>query len=196
MSVVTDAHMDTAAPFRPYLLGNEHILWSGQPKQGLMLTGRDALLIPFSLMWGGFAIFWNAMVWMIPSMGDGQANPGWFFKLWGLPFLVVGLYMIAGRFFHDARIRKTLFYAVTDQRVMMLRGTKITSLDIDRLPRLELSEFRDGTGTVAFEASGNIFSYGWNGFGTWLPSLGGTAEFLRIDAPREIYEMIRNRTRQ
>ncbi|MFK5073636.1 hypothetical protein ACI4BE_29325, partial [Klebsiella pneumoniae] len=84
---------------------------------------------------------------MMPTASHDQANPVWFFKLWGLPFLIVGLYMIIGRYFHDAHIRKTVFYAVTDQRILVLRGSKITSLDIDRLPRLELSEFRDGTGT-------------------------------------------------
>ncbi|MGL4313967.1 MAG: hypothetical protein ACRCSO_08245 [Sphingomonas sp.] len=157
-----------------------------------MLTGRDALLVPFSLMWGGFVIYWNAIVWMMPTASHDQANPVWFFKLWGLPFLIVGLYMIIGRYFHDAHIRKTVFYAVTDQRILVLRGSKITSLDIDRLPRLELSEFRDGTGTIAFEASVAI---GRNGFGTWLPSLSGAAEFLRINDPRKIYEMIRNRVR-
>lgn len=124
-------------PFQPYLFPGERILWSGQPKQGLMFTGKDKLLIPFSLLWGGFAIFWNAMVWLAPSIASPGSNPDWFFKLWGLPFLVVGLYVIAGRFFHDAHIRKNLFYAVTDQRILTLRGSKIVSLDVYRLPRLE-----------------------------------------------------------
>lgn len=182
-------------PFQPYLLAGERILWSGQPKQGLALSGRDALLIPFSLMWGGFAIFWNALVWFAP-FGEGSAeNPDWFFKLWGLPFLVVGLYLIAGRFFHDARIRKSLSYAVTDQRVLVLRGSKITSLDIHRLPRLELSEHRDSTGTLAFEP-GNAMSFGgMNGFGWWLPGLGAATQFFRIREPRKVYEIIQNQAR-
>ena len=140
-------------PLQPYLLTGERILWTGQPKQGLALTGKDAFLIPFSLMWGGFAIVWNAMVWLAPFDTSTGGGPGWLFKLWGLPFLIIGLYLIAGRFFHDAHIRKKLFYAVTDQRILVLRGSKLTSLDIHRLPRLELSEHRDGSGNLAFEAS-------------------------------------------
>ena len=182
-------------PFQRYLLTGERILWSGQPRQGLALSGRDAFLIPFSLLWGGFAIFWNAMVWLAPIDSNSGSGPGWFFKLWGLPFLVIGLYLIAGRFFHDARIRKKLFYGVTDQRVLVLRGHKITSLDIHRLPRLELSEHRDGTGTLAFEEGSNMAWGGMNGFNWWLPALGSTTQFFQIQNPRQVYELIRNQAR-
>jgi hypothetical protein len=178
--------------FRPYLLTGERILWSGQPKQGIALSKRDTFLIPFSLMWGGFAIFWNAMVWLVPFDSSSNGDPGWFFRLWGLPFLVIGLYFIAGRFFHDAHIRKNLSYAVTDQRVLVVRKSKITSLDIHRLPRLELSEHRDGTGTLVFEASSNAYWAGMNGFSWWLPSLSSEVQFFRIGNPRKVYEIIRD----
>ena len=154
------------------------------------MSGKDGFLIPFSILWGGFAIFWNALVWLAPF--EGGDAPGWFFKLFGLPFLVFGIYLIAGRFFHDARIRSKLFYAVTDRRILILNGSRFTSLDIQRLPRLDLTEHRDGTGTLAFEAS-NIFSPGsMNGFAWWVPSLGSAAQFFRIQSPRHVYEIIRN----
>lgn len=185
-----------AQPFQPYLFSGERILWSGRPKQGVALSGRDSFLVPFSLMWGGFAIFWNVSVWMLPFGGaNSDGEPDWFFKLWGLPFLLVGLYLIAGRFFHDAHIRKKLFYAVTDQRVLTLRGSKIVSLDIHRLPRLELSEHRDGTGTLAFEANNTFSMGGMNGLSWWLPSIGASSQFFRIDGSRKVYEIIRDQSK-
>ncbi len=141
-------------------------------------------------MWAGFAIFWNATVWMAPFGNGGGDGPGLFFKLWGLPFLIVGLYLIVGRFFHDAYLRKRLVYAITDRRVMTLRGARFSSLDIARLPRLDLDEHRDGSGTIAFESGPSMFYGGRQGFGWWVPALEGTAKFFRIQQPRTVYELI------
>ena len=180
---------------RPFLLAGERIVWSGQPQQGLALSGKDALLIPFSLLWGGFAIFWNAMVRTMHPDGPG---PDLFFRLWGLPFLVAGLYIMVGRFWHDAAIRKRLVYAVTNERVLVVRGwnpAKLISLDIRRLPRLELTEHRDGSGTIAFEGGSMFSGNAMNGMGWWVPALSGSAQFFRIADPRKVYETIQTQSR-
>jgi hypothetical protein len=181
-----------AQPFQPYLFENERVVWTGQPKQGISLSGKDVLLIPFSLMWGGFVIFWNVGVW--GGLGDDQAAPV-FLRLWGIPFLLVGLYFIFGRFLHDAYIRKHLRYAVTDQRILVLRRAKFTSLDIHRLPKLELFEHRGQTGTLRFEADSSGPWSGMNGLNWWLPSLGSAAQFFCIDKARRVYELIQNQLR-
>ena len=178
-------------PFEPFLFTGERILWTGQPKQGLQLSGKDVFLIPFSLMWGGFALFWNIGVWGLPF--GGEAAP-LFFRLWGLPFLLAGAYLIIGRFFHDAAVRKRTYYAVSDQRILIRRGlssAKLVSLDIHRLPMLELSEHRDASGTIAFDTAGYAFCGGYNGFAWWAPSLDRTPQFIRIANPRPVYELIR-----
>lgn len=186
----------SSQPFQSYLLAGERILWTGQPKQGLVFSGKDILLVPFSLMWGGIAIAWNAAAWFQAFGGGSGDGPDWFFRLWGLPFLVVGLYLIAGRFLHDASLRRGLHYAVTDQRVLVVRGAKFISLDIRRLPRLDLAEYRDGSGTLAFEADhGMAWGMSWggtNGFGWWVPALASTTRFFRIRDARKVYELVRN----
>ena len=79
------------ADIQSYFLPREKLLWLGRPKQGLMFSKKDLLQVPFSLMWGGFAIFWE-------SMAVRQVNAPFFFKLWGIPFVLIGLYLIIGRF--------------------------------------------------------------------------------------------------
>jgi hypothetical protein len=182
-------------PFQAYLLPGERTLWTGQPKQGIVLSGGDVFLIPFSLLWGGFAIFWNFSVWTFPQTGE---HIDWFFRLWGLPFLVAGLYLIAGRFIHDAAIRRHQFYAVTDLRILIrggLSSTKLKSPDIKLLPKLELSEHRDGTGTIELDGDSSFFGSGRNGFGYWTPALSNATRFFRIDNPRKVYEIIRSHSR-
>ena len=118
--------------------------------------------------------------------------------LWGVPFLIAGIYLIFGRFFHDAAIRKRLSYAVTDQRTLVLKGlssAKLKSLDIDRLPKLELSEHGDGTGTIEMEGDSSFFGSRMNGFGYWTPALSNATQFFRIDQPRKVYELIRDQPR-
>lgn len=165
-----------------HLLPLERIVWSGRPSTGVMVRPIEALLIPFSLLWGGFALFWNVSVWST----DGPI----FFKLWGLPFLVAGIYITVGRFWIDMRARRAMLYVVTDKRILILKkngAASSKSLDIKRLPALELNEKADGTGTLKF-GSGGMFNSG--NFGIWSPAFDSTPQFLGIDDVRRVYEVV------
>jgi len=128
----------------------EKLLWSGRPRQGLMLRPSDALFIPFSLMWGGFALFWETSV-----IREGASV---FFMIWGVPFVAVGLYITVGRFFVDARIRERTAYGVTNERVVIVSGLfkpAVKSLSLRTLSDISLTERGDGSGTISFGPSGN-----------------------------------------
>ena len=67
---------DPATQLAPYLLPNERLLWVGRPDPEVLFTPIDAFLVPFSIMWGGFAVFWEAGV--ISSGGPPRPADGFF----------------------------------------------------------------------------------------------------------------------
>lgn len=127
------------------LLPDERVLWQGQPRQGVILRAQDAFTIPFSLLWCGFAVFWEATV-----IASGAP---FFFKLFGVPFVLVGLYMVIGRFFIDAYQRKRTWYTLTDQRALITGSTRTTTeraIDLFGTPHISVDSRKDGTGTISF----------------------------------------------
>ena len=168
--------------FPARLLDGERILWSGQPAQGLRLTAQDCFLVPFSLLWGGFAVFWEFTVL--------HSKAPLFPSLWGIPLVLIGIYMIIGRFFVDAWLRRKTRYAVTSRRIVIARSgawPKLTSVSLDRLPDMQLSERPDGTGTIRF---GPAPVWGGRGWAMWMPVLDPTPQFIAIDDARRVFDMI------
>jgi hypothetical protein len=92
----------------------ETFVWAGRPKQGILFRTSDFLMIPFSLLWGGFALFWEASAY---AMGAP-----FFFLMFGSVFVVVGLYMIFGRFIADAVQRSRTTYGLTKDRAVIVSG--------------------------------------------------------------------------
>jgi hypothetical protein len=169
MERVPVQRLDYSSAFSACLDPGEKVLWAGQPRQGIFLRASDALAIPFSLLWGGFAIFWETTV--LKSMDHRRNMPPFIeilFPLWGIPFVVIGLYIIFGRFFVDAWRRRQTWYGVTDRRALVLRtGSRrtTTSFELRSISEVKLQEHADGTGTLTF---GPIVSISQNrGFSFW-----------------------------
>jgi hypothetical protein len=133
--------------FSDVLLPNEDILWSGQPSASptTVFTPHDLFFIPFSVVWLGFALFWEA--------GVLTANAPLLFKLWGIPFVVVGVHNLVGRFIYKFWKKRHTHYAITNQRVLILYKSltqNVQTLHIDRLPGLSKSIGLLGLGTITF----------------------------------------------
>lgn len=172
------------------LQSKENLLWAGSPKNGLILHSNDVFLIPFSLLWGGFAIFWESSV-----IKEGAP---FFFALWGIPFVLVGLYLILGRFFVDAWNRKMMVYGVTTQRVIIISGLlhrTVKSLSIQNLGELTLTEMQNRSGDITFGTSIFPMAFwmrsGWPGAGKYAPPA-----FELIDNARHVYDLIRQAQNQ
>ena len=135
--------LDSAeAVIRSKLDDGETLVWSGRPRQGLLLQPTDAIVIPFTLVWGGFAIFWEYEV--------VKSHAFWVLQLWGIPFVVLGLYLMVGRFFSDAALRARTYYGVTDKRIIIAAGQQVRSYALSDVSRVALSTRADGSGTLTF----------------------------------------------
>ena len=166
------------------LTGSEQLIWTGQPVRGVRLRSSDALFIPLSLVWAGFALFWESSV-----LTKGAPL---FFALWGVPFVVMGVYITVGRFLVDAWRRSRTVYAVTNERVLILSGgfrRTVTSLRLATIPSISLKEARSGVGTISFGGGsplGNMFG-GMEGPGAER-HLG--PRFDLVPKARSVYEAI------
>lgn len=148
------------------LLGNEEFLWAGKPKEGLMFRKSDWLAIPVSLVLLGTALkpYWDARGrTMHPVEMAGLAI-----------FVVLGVYLLIGRFFIDAYIRRDMVYGLTSHRALIiggLFGRKVLSIDLRTLQQMALTQRRDGLGTITFGPTGGLNTLLAGGFwigGVWI----------------------------
>ena len=111
-------------------------------------------------MWGGFAIFWESNVM--------ASKAPFFFRLWGIPFVAVGLYLIFGRFVVDAMQRGRTAYGLTDRPVVLISGVAsetVKSLSLRTLSDVSLTEKADGTGTITLGPTQPMAR--WYGGASW-----------------------------
>lgn len=167
------------------LTRDERLIWSGQPVSGIRFQPEDLFMIPFSIMWAGFAFFWETTVLL--------TDAPFFFKLWGIPFVLVGLYTLFGRFVIDSIQRKRTYYALTSRRVVIITtwpGKNIQSLMLHTLPDITLSTGRGGRGTITFGSP--PFGMPFNTTSSW-PGMKRyrTPAFALIEDAREVYDLIK-----
>jgi hypothetical protein len=142
--------------FSSELSPGETVQWSGQPNARVIFHSEDWGFVPFSLLWGGFAIFWLLSASGIWDIWNNHPNKnfGWFGVVWGTPFVLVGQYMIWGRFVHDYWKKHRTYYALTTKRALIvvdgLRGRTASSAYFESTGIIEKSVRRDGIGRISF----------------------------------------------
>lgn len=114
---------DTPKGWDGFLDDGEHVLWQGRPDPGIEWGQALSAQSLFGIVFTAFSLFWMgaaaAMTW-----GAGNA-PGIFilFPLFGLPFLLVGLFMAGGHLVWAAYLRRSTVYSVTTRQVFIARDT-------------------------------------------------------------------------
>ena len=133
----------------------ERLLWSGRPDARALFIPADGFLIPFGLLFLGFAVFWTT-----------QAAKGApvFFPIFGFLFIVIGLYYVFGRFFVKVWRKRRSVYAVTDRRAFAVDGGTVTDTPIIGVGRTVSRSRRNRLVSVVFTTGRSA---------TWNPMSGG-----------------------
>jgi len=170
----------------------EQVIWQGQPRQGIRFAPQDLFAIPF-------AAFWLAIVLSIFAMGatdDLRDVPPAFWLVIPL-FVVVGLYMLIGRFLVDRIARRKTHYYLTTERAIIEAGLfrpDFRSVSLGAVPEIRVQPRRNGRGTVQFGSAATPFGMlppNWPGARQFLPPA-----FDDIDEAQRVYELALARQRE
>jgi len=166
-----------------HLEPGEKLIWTGRPKTGIVFRTADIFLIPFSLLWCGFAIFW-----FTTALASGAP---FFFLIFGSVFVVIGLVFVFGRFLIEAKQRENTYYGLTEDRIIIKSGvyTKtVKSLNIRTLSDIEYVEKKDGSGTINIGPKNPMMMWG-NGM-NWWPGVKATPSLDLIQDVKKVYNRI------
>ncbi|MBK8430389.1 MAG: hypothetical protein IPL28_03405 [Chloroflexi bacterium] len=130
--------------FHHELRSGEKIIWCGQPQQGPIVRPSDILMVPFTLLWFGFAI---VLEFFYVSMGAPL-----FFMVWGGSFALIALWMIIARIHETIRLSKA-YYALTNERAIFIYGVFLPitqSVYVKKQQDIILETYSNGKGTITF----------------------------------------------
>jgi hypothetical protein len=140
--------MDAFLELQTHLRADEQLLWHGVPDQRVWLTPADAFLIPFSIMWCAFAIFWESSV----VAGRGPI----FGEVWGVPFVAVGAYFVVGRFAYKRYSKRRTAYGITSRRALIADRRSVSDLPLHN-QMVTVKRTRDGRhASVLFGAAADL----------------------------------------
>ncbi len=131
---------------------DEHVLWTGRPEQGTILSA-----VPFSsyLTSLGVIAFSIFMYELCRTTSEEPLLLFWFI------FFAVGVYGLAIWPFQAQYLRKRTFYVITNRRIYRKRGRKIDNLAAANLPSYETIYHNNGNGTIRFSL---VSSPRWAGY--------------------------------
>ena len=171
-----------------FLGPDESVLWKGTPLKTHLIGKKDGYMIPFSIVWFSFAVFWEANV-----ISGAIKNGTWIlspFALFGMAFVVLGLYITIGRFIHKRILRTKTTYVVTERRFFRHINGETTILSFDSRPSMSVEYYKDGSGKIIFNSYQNTSSSKGFDWSAWL----GEEEYTigPITDVNHVYQLIQS----
>lgn len=107
-----------------YLDADETLLWQGAPSGEVRYARKDLGVSLIGCLFLAVAIFW-AVAAVIATAGTPMV---FLAPLFALPFMAVGVFLIGGRFYYYAWVRRHTRYALTERRAIIATSARGRSL--------------------------------------------------------------------
>jgi hypothetical protein len=137
-----------ANQFEAELNPDEIIEWCGRPRHDFFFKYEDAYYIPLTLVYGSVLIFVG-----IKLIFGGRP---YLLVCLGITAFLIGLFLIIGRYFYDIWERQNIFYALTNQRILIKYGRfnqNMKSLYLSAINEINIRTWKNGRGTILFGGS-------------------------------------------
>ncbi|MEM8647427.1 MAG: hypothetical protein AAGF86_13925 [Pseudomonadota bacterium] len=149
-------------------------------------------MIPFSLIWCGFAIFWQVEAY--------TSDAPLMFLLVGGFFVVIGLHITVGRFVMDILERRRTYYGLSGERALIVSNflnPKVTSVALETVTDLSFDTKPDQSGSIWFGAKAPDFGMQYGQYGTSMPGFGksGPPAFEMIEDVKSVYDAVQRARR-
>ena len=183
--------MDGGDSWEGILDQGEVIIWQGRPEKGVVWSDLLSFDTLFGLFFGGFALAW--IVIAVSNVARTSSAMVHLFPLFGVPFLLVGLYLAFGRLLWDEYKRRCTYYSLSN-RSAYVACTCFGIRQLERHPILpqHIVTLEDNTpGSVLFKKAKQRDS-DFAGLTDGSIPVG----FLRINDARAVYRMVRDIQKQ
>ena len=175
------------------LFPGEKLLWSDRPTQGIRFRRSDAwalgIGILFLMLLVLLLLFTLGMI-PIPSYveGNSQENPRVACGFWCILLLPLVAFLCGGGLYLNARLRRHLFYGITNERILIVRDLRggrhsLISMRLQDVPHMSLTTESDETGSLFFAVGSSASSQ----------SAGSYTSAIRfVPDVRKVYALIRS----
>ena len=189
--------------FSRFLKPGETILWTGNPVPGILIRDADIILIPMSIILLGFSVILDYVMMHFES--------NFIFKIIGVTFALLAIYMGGIRFLFDSLKRKRTFYCITNKRVLVISGRKgkLKTLPLKNIESLDKTEEKDGSGFLIFGNTNPLWPWLLGGFymaGENIPGLETLPDVrevftileaqIKVEMPDSLIEKIKEEIRE
>ncbi|GHA30059.1 hypothetical protein GCM10007989_27170 [Devosia pacifica] len=187
--------MSAELGWKAVLPDQERLLWHARPSATIRMADFATARLPFGIVFTVFALFWMSMTAQMGRMGPAGGGLD-LFPLFGVPFVLVGLYMAIGIPLWDAYERKNAWYALTDEAAYIateLFGRRsLKRYPISEMNALELEDGQQGTVWFNKHVEVHLRSRTYRRRASARQTYSTTTKvgFKYIDQPRIVYQLL------